>query len=122
MPGGSLENYAAQVNAKVTQYEEETKTGGLTQAELAEATDLMVKAGEIDDPNLRQMGQSRRAYFKELKKVVEAADVLIEVLDARDPEGCRNKDMEQQAVSQGKKVLLVLNKIDLVPPQNARQW
>ena len=98
------------------------KHAGLTQAELAEATDLMVKAGEIDDPNLRQMGQSRRAYFKELKKVIEAADVIIEVLDARDPEGCRNKELEQQVVAQGKKVLLVLNKIDLVPPQNARMW
>ena len=68
------------------------------------------------------MAQSRRAYYKELKKVIEAADVLIEVLDARDPEGCRNKEMEQQVVSQGKKILLVLNKIDLVPPQNARLW
>jgi len=43
-------------------------------------------------------------------------------LDARDPEGCRNKEIEQQAVAAGKKVLLVLNKIDLVPPQNARLW
>ena len=68
------------------------------------------------------MGQSRRAYYKELKKVMENADVIIEVLDARDPEGCRNKELEMQAQSQGKKVLLVLNKIDLVPPQNARLW
>jgi len=48
--------------------------------------------------------------------------VIIEVLDARDPEGCRNKEVESQAVAAGKKVLLVLNKIDLVPPQNARLW
>ena len=95
LPYGNLENYAAAVNAKVEQYEEETKMGGLTKSELEEATNLMVKAGEIDDPNLRQMAQSRRAYFKELKKVIEAADVVVEVLDARDPEGCRNKEMEQ---------------------------
>ena len=99
LPQGSLENYAATVNAKVEKFEEENKFGGLTKAEIEEATSLMVKAGEIDDPNLRQMAQSRRAYFKELKKVIEAADVLIEVLDARDPEGCRNKEMEQQVVS-----------------------
>lgn len=68
------------------------------------------------------MGQSRRAYYRELKKVIEAADVIIQVLDARDPEGCRSRELEQQAVSQNKKVLLVLNKIDLVPPQNARMW
>lgn len=44
------------------------------------------------------------------------------MLDARDPEGCRNKEVEAQAAAAGKKVLLVLNKIDLVPPQNARLW
>lgn len=99
MPQGTLENYAQEVNAKIEQFEEENKMGGLTKAEMDEATRLMVEAGEINDPNLRQMGQSRRAYYKELKKVIEAADVLIEVLDARDPEGCRNKEVEQQAVS-----------------------
>jgi hypothetical protein len=36
----------------------------------------MKETGELD-PNSRQMAQSRRAYIKELKKVVEAADVII---------------------------------------------
>lgn len=119
--GTSLHDYAQSVNAKVMQFEEEN-AGTLSKAELDVATDLMVKNGEIDDPNMRQMGQSRRAYYKELKKVIEAADVLVQVLDARDPLGCRNQEVELQATSQGKKVLLVLNKIDLVPPQNARLW
>lgn len=110
------------MRAKVITFEEETKKGGLTKAEIDEATGLMVKAGEIDDPNLRQMGQSRKAYYRELKKVIEASDVIIEVLDARDPQGCRNEEIEQQAKAAGKKVVLVLNKIDLVPPQNARLW
>ena len=94
LPGGTMENYAAQVRAKVLNYEEEKKIGGLTEAEMAEATNLMVKAGEIDDPNLRQMAQSRKAYYRELKKVIEASDVVIEVLDARDPQGCRNQEIE----------------------------
>lgn len=82
----------------------------------------MIKSGEIQDPEARKMAQSRRAYYKELKKVVDASDVIIEVLDARDPEGCRNKEIEDQAVKEGKKVVLLINKIDLVPPQNARMW
>lgn len=40
------------------------------------------------------MGQSRKAFYRELKKVIEAADVVIEVLDARDPMGCRSEDIE----------------------------
>jgi len=122
LPGGTLENYAAQVKAKVISFEEESKFNGLTEREVIEATALMVKSGQIEDPNSKQMAQSRKAYYRELKKVVEASDVIIEVLDARDPDGCRNREIEQQAVAAGKKVLLVLNKIDLVPPQNARLW
>jgi nuclear GTP-binding protein len=68
------------------------------------------------------MNQSKKAYAKELKKVIEASDVLIEVLDARDPEGCRSNELEQSVIAQGKKMLLVVNKIDLVPPQNSRLW
>jgi len=29
------------------------------------------------DPNERQMMQSRKAYYRELKKVLEAADVVL---------------------------------------------
>jgi len=61
------------------------------------------------------MNQSKKAFLKELKKVIEAADVLIEVLDARDPEGCRSKELEKQIINSNKKLLLVVNKIDLVP-------
>ena len=80
------------------------------------------KEENVTDVNERQMIQSRKAYYRELKKVIEASDVLIEVLDARDPEGCRSQEIEQEALKQNKKVLLILNKIDLVPPQNARMW
>lgn len=82
----------------------------------------MREAELIMDPNARAMSQSKKAYAKELKKVVEASDVIIEVLDARDPEGCRSKELEQSIQASGKKVLLVVNKIDLVPPQNSRLW
>ena len=55
-------------------------------------------------------------------KVVELADVVVEVLDARDPMGCRDAAVEQLVVSRGKKLVLLLNKIDLVPRENALAW
>ena len=115
MPSGSLEHYALSVQAKVEKFQEEEKKFGLTEEEIREAEAII-------DPNARAMSQSKKAFAKELKKVVEAADVVIQVLDARDPEGCRSKEMEQQVTAAGKKMLLVVNKIDLVPPQNSRMW
>jgi nuclear GTP-binding protein len=43
--------------------------------------------------------------------VIEASDVLLEVLDARDPLGCRCPQVEEAIVqSEHKKLVLVLNK------------
>ncbi|OXB60695.1 hypothetical protein ASZ78_011535 [Callipepla squamata] len=57
-------------------------------------------------------------------KVIEASDVILEVLDARDPMGCRCPQLEQAITCSGggKKLLLVLNKIDLVPKENLEKW
>ena len=56
---------------------------------------------------------SRRAFYKEFVKVVEAADVIIEVLDARDPLSTRCTDVERYVRRSGasKKLILLLNKI-----------
>lgn len=68
---------------------------------------------------------SRKAYDKVFKQVVDQADVVLYVLDARDPEGTRSRDVEQavlQAASGGKRLILVLNKIDLIPPPVLKAW
>lgn len=44
------------------------------------------------------------------------------VLDARDPNGCRCPQLESQCLSNGKKIILVLNKVDLVPKQIVKSW
>ena len=60
-----------------------------------------------------QSDQSLRAYYREFRKVVEASDVVLEVLDARDPLGCRCLQVESAILSSGanKKLILVMNKI-----------
>jgi nuclear GTP-binding protein len=67
---------------------------------------------------------TRRAFYKHLRTVVEKADVILEVLDARDPLACRAHAVEALALAQNppKRVVLVLNKIDLVPAAAVQQW
>ncbi|KAI3332340.1 P-loop containing nucleoside triphosphate hydrolase protein [Xylariaceae sp. AK1471] len=68
---------------------------------------------------------SRKAHDKVFKQVVDQADVVLYVLDARDPEGTRSKEIERMvmaAASGGKRLMLVLNKIDLIPPKVLKDW
>jgi nuclear GTP-binding protein len=66
--------------------------------------------------------KSTRVFAGEVRKTVETADIIIEVLDARDPLGSRNKSIEKSIISQGKRLILLLNKIDLVPKENITAW
>lgn len=66
---------------------------------------------------------SVKSFCIEVNKVIEASDVVLEVLDARDPLGSRCLQAEQLVLqSAKKKLLLVLNKIDLVPKDNIEKW
>nr|GMD75998.1 guanine nucleotide-binding protein-like NSN1 [Ipomoea batatas] len=86
--------------------------------------------GEINDDGFAAVGKknnadnSDRAFYKELVKVIEASDVILEVLDARDPLGTRCIDMEKMVMRSGhdKHLVLLLNKIDLVPREAVEKW
>eukprot|EP01060_Flectonema_neradi_P038644 TRINITY_DN8187_c0_g1_i1.p1 TRINITY_DN8187_c0_g1~~TRINITY_DN8187_c0_g1_i1.p1 ORF type:complete len:559 (+),score=145.13 TRINITY_DN8187_c0_g1_i1:52-1728(+) len=73
----------------------------------------------------RSKENSRKRFWKEFQKVVKVSDVLLEVLDARDPLGCRLREVERVIDSQyagKKKFVLVLNKVDLVPKEAIEKW
>jgi nuclear GTP-binding protein len=68
---------------------------------------------------------SRKTYDKIFKQVVDSADVILYVLDARDPEGTRSKEVERQVISAdggNKRLILILNKIDLIPSSVLKAW
>lgn len=63
------------------------KFGGLTKLEYEEAEKLI-------DPERMQAQSissiSKKGNFREIKRVIDLADVIIHVLDSRDPEGTRS--------------------------------
>ena len=80
-------------------------------------------AQQFEDPDShglsitgRTKEQMRKYYIRSLHKVVDQSDIIILVLDARDPEGCRSRLVEEEVrrrESEGKKLVFVLNKIGM---------
>nr|XP_015805550.2 nucleolar GTP-binding protein 2 [Nothobranchius furzeri] len=68
-------------------------------------------------------GQSKRIWG-ELYKVIDSSDVVIQVLDARDPMGTRSKSIETYLKKEKpwKHLIFVLNKCDLIPTWVTKRW
>lgn len=103
--------------------EEEHGLADLAQTAANRTTEFEKRSRPGKD-NMTNRDGSQRSFYKELLKVIEASDVIIEVLDARDPLGSRCKDVERLVVKSGptKHLVLLLNKIDLIPREVAEKW
>ncbi|KAI6867814.1 nuclear/nucleolar GTP-binding protein [Hortaea werneckii] len=68
-------------------------------------------------------GQSKRIW-NELYKVIDSSDVVIHVLDARDPLGTRCRSVEKYIREEAphKHLLFLINKCDLIPTSVAAKW
>ena len=118
---GSLEDLAGESTKMHDSYLER-----LEQAKLLSGTSgLEEQAGEAapEEASLStakepifSKGQSKRIW-NELYKVIDSSDVVIHVLDARDPLGTRCRSVEKYIRDEAphKHLIFILNKCDLVP-------
>ncbi|XP_015899094.2 nuclear/nucleolar GTPase 2 [Ziziphus jujuba] len=70
-----------------------------------------------------EKGQSKRIWG-ELYKVIDSSDVVVQVLDARDPQGTRCYHLERHLKEhcKHKNMVFLLNKCDLVPAWATKGW
>lgn len=113
----NLEELIARANASRAEFgAKESSSSSFTTAKTTESS--------VRTPKNSLGQQSRRAYLQTLRKVIDTADILLQVLDARDPIGTRvHPSIENIILSHyDKKMVLVLNKIDLIPKNNVSDW
>ncbi|HIP65464.1 MAG TPA: GTPase RsgA [Pyrodictium sp.] len=62
------------------------------------------------------------ASWRSIAWLIRRADVVLEVLDARDPISTRSRRLERMVKALGRKLIIVINKSDLVPRDVAEKW
>lgn len=120
LSAGTMEDFAGEAVEKHDTYLDRLDQAKLLSGMSGEGTSGEADNEEAPAPTAREAifskGQSKRIW-NELYKVIDSSDVVIHVLDARDPEGTRCRSVEKYIRDEAphKHLIFVLNKCDLVP-------
>ncbi|KAK8061909.1 hypothetical protein PG994_008275 [Apiospora phragmitis] len=128
--GSAIEDLAGGADKAMDTYQERLEQARLLSGNSNEIEDGGADArpedlGQVSMNNepVFDKGQSKRIW-NELYKVIDSSDVLLHVLDARDPLGTRCRSVEKYIKDEAphKHLIFVLNKVDLVPTKVCAQW
>ncbi|KAI0976905.1 nucleolar GTP-binding protein 2 [Xylaria arbuscula] len=125
----SLEDLAEGTEQSMDTYKERLEQARLLSGAGEKAEEAGEDTVEMPDPlsmaiePVFSKGQSKRIW-NELYKVLDSSDVVLHVLDARNPEGTRCRAVEQYLKKEAphKHLIFILNKIDLIPTSVAAAW
>jgi len=110
-----LEELCADAEKRTTDYKQDVDRSLLVNQEVDER--------QVNQNPLFRAGRSNRVWG-ELYKVIDSSDVVVEVIDARDPDGTRCKHIEEfmRKEKPHKHLILLMNKVDLVPTWVTKKW
>ena len=122
----SLEDMAASSGKDYNTYKERQEEARYLSGQSGQEEQEQISVENVHAPDSGELtsarepvfskGQSKRIW-NELYKVIDSSDVVIHVLDARDPLGTRCRSVEKYIHDEAphKHLLFLLNKCDLVP-------
>ncbi|KAH9622102.1 hypothetical protein KSS87_022880 [Heliosperma pusillum] len=84
----------------------------------------LLQTADTSKDVFEQSVSAKPSPWSELHKVIDLSDVVIQVLDARDPQGTRCYHLEKylKEKSKHKHMILLLNKCDLIPAWATKGW
>lgn len=115
----------ASARARAAEYDQEDGDGADQMDEDDDEWGGLQEDSDEGPSTASRKDSSRKAFDKAFKSVIESSDVVLYVLDARDPDGTRSMEVERSIMASdtgSKRLILVLNKIDLVPTTVLRDW
>ncbi len=117
-PLGALLESAKQVEATQTGNDSTEVDAQINDDDDIEVTEYdVMEVGEDDDDDDLDFSQNI------VDKVLDVSDIILYILDARNPEATRSKKVEDAVLeSKDKRLIFILNKIDLVETSVLKQW
>lgn len=111
------ESLAKKADGSQDAFEEKHASGTAAEADEADGFRDLVRH------TMFEKGQSKRIWG-ELYKVIDSSDVVVQVIDARDPQGTRCYHLEKHLKEncKHKHMVLLLNKCDLIPAWATKGW
>ncbi|THH32318.1 hypothetical protein EUX98_g1840 [Antrodiella citrinella] len=82
----------------------------------------IVTAGPSTSKTTDEADAATQADISTLDAAIALADIIVEVLDARDPLSYRNLHLEKVVEQKERKLVVLLNKIDLCPKESVQAW
>ena len=113
----SMDELAESSNKRCKTYDEKKDTSLRANDEREAEAETMISE------EVFRKGTSKRIW-QELYKVVDSSDIIVEVIDARDPMGTRCIPLEKELKKNrsNKHLILLMNKCDMVPAWVAKKW
>jgi ribosome biogenesis GTPase A len=62
-----------------------------------------------------------KGFLKHINNIIEASQIIFEIVDARYPEKTRNYDLEKKILRKKKKLVIIINKSDLVEKETLEE-